>query len=66
MFDIKDNKKIYCTELIYLVLKDINFTENLTTEYIEKRELEVIPLEAISNSRFFHEVLFIGDIEYHE
>jgi len=59
-FDLEDNNKIYCTELLYVVLQKI--APDIALEKIYQKELkkEIIPLEAYSNSEYFNEVLFIS------
>jgi len=56
-FDHIDHEKIYCTELLYAVLEEIAPEIQLKT--IKKFGRDIIPLEAISNSPQFIEVLFI-------
>jgi len=56
--DMLDDSRIYCTELIYLVLKRIDPSINLNTIYVPLFRKEIIPIEAISNSEHFTEVFF--------
>jgi len=58
-FDISDDSKIYCTELLYVVLRDIAPQYNITTRFVDTLNREIIPLDSISNSHLFEEILFI-------
>ncbi|MCL1929226.1 MAG: hypothetical protein FWG07_10610 [Treponema sp.] len=60
-FDMDDESKLYCTELLYVILKRIMPDVKLNTVYLEKTGKEIIPLEAVSNSEFFSEVYFIDN-----
>jgi hypothetical protein len=57
-FDLKDEDKIYCTELLYVVLKKIAPEIELRRIYQKELNKEIVPLEACSNSEHFSEVLF--------
>jgi len=59
-FNLEDKSKIYCTELLYIVLKKI--APNIELKKIFQKELnkEIIPLEAYSNSEHFNEILYIS------
>lgn len=59
-FDISDESKLYCTELLYVVLKCIKPTLELNTTFIKELGKEVIPPESISNSEYFSEVYYIS------
>ena len=61
-FDLNNDSKLYCTELIYVVLKRIMPEIKLNTVYVEKFGKEIIPLEAISNSEYFSEIYCINSI----
>jgi hypothetical protein len=58
-FDLSEEKSIYCTELLYVVLKNTEYENILTTIYLEQLKKDVIPLEAVSNSPWFDEILYI-------
>jgi hypothetical protein len=58
-FDLRENNTIYCTELLYVILKHIKPDIVLKTISIEEVNKEIIPLEAISNSNEFTEILYI-------
>ena len=57
-FDLNDDSKIYCTELLYAVLKYYALENYLTTIYIEKIKKEIVPLDSISNSAAFDEIIY--------
>jgi uncharacterized protein YycO len=54
-FDLGTDDKIYCTELIYAVLKKQNPAIRLKTSAVMGKE--IIPLEAISDSVYFEELI---------
>jgi hypothetical protein len=56
-FNLNDADKVYCTELLYVVLKKIAPEISLTT--IHKFGRDIIPLEAVSASPQFTEILFL-------
>ncbi|MDR0377590.1 MAG: hypothetical protein LBH70_07335 [Spirochaetaceae bacterium] len=55
-FDLKNTDKLYCTELLYAVLKKTAPEIELETVHTFRRD--IVPLEAVSNSTQFREVLF--------
>jgi uncharacterized protein YycO len=55
-FDLKNTDKLYCTELLYAVLKKTAPEIELETVHTFRRD--IVPLEAVSNSTQFKEVLF--------
>jgi hypothetical protein len=57
-FDMNDESKLYCTELLYVILKRIEPTLILKVVYIKEFGKYIIPLEAISNSDYFSEIYF--------
>jgi len=59
-FDMHNNSELYCTELLYVVLKRAMPELKLNTIYI-KDEKEIIPIDAISNSEYFSEVYFVSN-----
>jgi hypothetical protein len=59
-FDMADNSKLYCTELLYVILKRIQPAIKLDTVYVKELGKEIIPLEAVSHSGYFSEVYFIN------
>jgi hypothetical protein len=58
-FDISDDSKIYCTELLYAVLKSYGLENYLKTYYLEKLFRDIVPVDSISNSTAFDEILYI-------
>ena len=61
-FDMLDDSKLYCTELLYVILKSIEQPIELETVFVEKFNNNIIPLEAISNSPYFKEVFYIDNL----
>jgi len=59
-FDLTDDSKLYCTELLYVILKRLAPEIELDKIYINLLGKYIIPLEAISNSKYFSEIYFIG------
>ena len=57
-FDMIDESEIYCTELLYLILKRVMPEIELKTIYIKELGKKIIPLEAVSNSEYFSEIYF--------
>ena len=62
-FDLENNTKIYCTELLYVILKNIAPEIELKTVYQKELKKEIIPLEAVSNSDYFTEVYYLNIIQ---
>lgn len=58
-FDLQDDTKLYCTELLYAVLKKISPEIQLLTIFQKELNKKIIPLEAVSNSEYFKEVVYI-------
>jgi hypothetical protein len=59
-FDMLDESKLYCTELLYVVLKGIMPELELSTIYLKELGKDIIPLDAISNSEFFSEIYYVN------
>ena len=57
-FDMTDNSRIYCTELLYVVLKQAMPEVELNTVYIKEMGKDIIPLDSISKSEYFTEIFF--------
>jgi hypothetical protein len=57
-FDRNDGSKIYCTELIDVVLSRLPAPKRLEPVFFKKGGKEIIPLESISRSDFFTEVFY--------
>ena len=60
-----DESEIYCTELLYLILKRLMPEIELKTIYIKELGKRIVPLEAISNSEYFSEIYFKKDFTAH-
>jgi hypothetical protein len=57
-FDIHDESELYCTELLYVVLKRIKPELELPVVFVKELGKDIIPLEAVSNSRYFSEIYY--------
>lgn len=58
-FDLHDENKLYCTELLYAVLKKIAPEIQLQTFFQKEISKEIVPLEAVSNSDYFREIIYV-------
>jgi hypothetical protein len=58
-FDLQDDTRLYCTELLYAVLKKTLPEIQLLTIFQKELSKNIIPLEAVSNSVYFREVAYI-------
>ena len=58
-FDLSDESRIYCSELIYIVLKRIRPDIELKTIYIKELKKNVIPLDVCVENDEFEQVLLI-------
>jgi hypothetical protein len=56
-FDMEDSDKLYCTELLYAILKNIDTGVKLRTVFQKELRENIIPLESISNSPDFMEII---------
>jgi hypothetical protein len=56
-FNLHNSDKLYCTELLYVVLQNIAPEIELTT--IHKLGKDIVPLEAVSDSSLFKEIIFL-------
>jgi len=59
-FNIFDDSRIYCTELLFVVLKTVAPEIKLSTTIVDHFNWEIIPLDSISNSDYFDEIFYIG------
>jgi len=59
-FCLEDDSKIYCTELLYVVLKETAPEIELSTVFQKFLNKEIIPLDAVSKSGDFSEILFFS------
>ena len=55
-FDKNDNSKLYCTELLYVILKRIAPGIALNTIWLENLNKYVIPIDIVSQSEYFMEI----------
>jgi hypothetical protein len=60
-FDLYDESKLYCTELLYVILKRIDPKLKLNTVYIKELGKEIISLESISKSEYFSELYYVSN-----
>jgi hypothetical protein len=58
-FDLREAEKLYCTELLYAALRNIAPEMELVT--VRAFGKEVVPLEAVSASPLFTEVLYLAE-----
>jgi hypothetical protein len=58
-FELADSTRVYCTELVYKVIKQIEPDINFHTIFMKEINRNIIPIEAISNSINFEEKLFL-------
>jgi hypothetical protein len=58
-FDMGDASELYCTELLYNILKILMPTFEFNTTYIKELGKDIIPIDSISNSEYFSEICFI-------
>ncbi|MDR3276050.1 MAG: hypothetical protein LBT11_02375 [Treponema sp.] len=57
-FDLSDEDSLYCSELLYAVLKKIDPDIRIKTIFFEMLGKEIVPLEAVSNSEYFSEIYY--------
>jgi uncharacterized protein YycO len=55
-FDMEDNSKLYCTELLYVILKKLNPDIVLNKVLIKEIGKNIIPLDVCSQSEYFTEI----------
>ena len=60
-FDLEDDSKVYCTELLYLSLKPLNYEHILPKVYIDEIGKPAITMDSISNNSAFEELVYIID-----
>ena len=58
-FNADDDTEIYCTELLHIIIKNTAPEYSLETKSVRGFGVTVIPLEAVSNSDDFDEILYI-------
>ena len=55
-FNLEDDSKLYCTELLYVVLKKIDPSIKLNTMYMREIGRSIIPLDICSQTEYFTEI----------
>jgi hypothetical protein len=58
-FEAEDDNKLYCTELLYVILKRIAPEIELKKIYQKVLDKEIIPLEACTDSEYFMEIIYL-------
>ena len=59
-FDMEDNSKLYCSELLYVVLKKIDLSIVLNKVFMKEIGKNIIPLDVCSQSEYFVEIDYWG------
>jgi len=59
-FSMEEENKLYCTKLLYVVLKKIAPEISLKRVFQKELRREVIPVESCSNSEHFKEIKYIS------
>jgi uncharacterized protein YycO len=59
-FDMEDNSKLYCTELLYVILRKLNPDIALNKVWIKEIGKNIIPLDVCSQSEYFTEIGYWG------
>jgi hypothetical protein len=57
-FDLLEENTIYCSELLYVILKQIAPAVHLETVFQKEIGKEILPLESVSRSEYFEEVYY--------
>ena len=55
-FDMDDDNKLYCSELLYVVLKKLDPSIELNKIWLKEMGKYIIPLDVVSQSEYFTEV----------
>jgi uncharacterized protein YycO len=55
-FDMEDDSKLYCTELLYVILKKMDLDIVLNKVFIKEIGRNIIPLDICSQSEYFTEI----------
>jgi hypothetical protein len=55
-FDMEDSAKLYCTELLYVVLKSLDSSIILNTIWLEAVGKYILPIDIVSQSEYFLEI----------
>jgi len=59
-FDMEDNSKLYCSELLYVILKKIDPNIKLNKVFIKEMGKNIIPLDVCSQYEYFTEIKYWG------
>jgi len=59
-FDMEDSSKLYCSELLYVILKKIDLDIALNKTFIKEIGKNIIPLDVCSQSEYFVEIGYWG------
>jgi len=59
-FDMDEDEYIYCTELLYVVLKKLDPSIKLNTVWIKEFGRYILPLDICSQSEYFTEIKYLG------
>ena len=55
-FNVGDNSKLYCTELLYVVLKELDSSITLNTIWLDALGKYILPIDIVSQSEYFLEI----------
>ncbi len=61
-FDMEDENNLYCSELLYVILKKLDPSIELNKVWIKEIGKNVIPLDICAQSEYFIEVGYWGKI----
>jgi uncharacterized protein YycO len=61
-FDMEENSKLYCSELLYVILKRLDEKITLNTVWLKNIGKNIIPLDICFQSEYFIEVGYWGKI----
>lgn len=59
-FDMEEGNKLYCSELLYVILKELDPKITLNTSYLKELGKYIIPLDVCSQLEYFIEIGFWG------
>jgi hypothetical protein len=59
-FDMEDDSKLYCTELLYVILKKLDTNIVLNKVFIKEIGKNIIPLDICSQTEYFLEIGYWG------
>jgi len=58
-FNMDDASELYCTELLFIILKKLMPLFEFNTIYVKELGKDIIPIDSVSNSENFSEIYFI-------